>query len=147
MAMFGKPVWGLLWAAVISASGVHAEVPSAVEPKIKPNRIILLDIQRAGGQLLSAGEGGWILRSADEGRHWQAVRTPANRTLTALAFADERLGIAVGHGATLLRTTDGGQQWTAIPLDGIGSDALLGVTHLGGQHFVAYGAFGHYLES
>jgi photosystem II stability/assembly factor-like uncharacterized protein len=147
MAIFGKPAHGLLWAVLAAAPAVQAQPSSAPEPRIKSDRIILLDIQRVGTQLVSVGEYGWVLRSADNGQHWQAVRTPANRTLTALAFADEHLGIAVGHGATLLRSTDGGQQWTAIPLEGIGRDSLLGVTHLGGQHFVAYGAFGHYLES
>jgi photosystem II stability/assembly factor-like uncharacterized protein len=147
MAIFGKPAHALLWAVLAAAPMVHAEASITPESQIRPDRIILLDIQRAGTQLVSVGEYGWILRSADNGQHWQSVRTPADRTLTALAFADERLGIAVGHGATLLRTTDGGQQWTAIPLEGIGRDSLLGVTHLGGQRFVAYGAFGHYLES
>jgi photosystem II stability/assembly factor-like uncharacterized protein len=147
MAFFGKSVHGVLWAALFAVSAVHAETPGAIQTQINPQRIILLDIQRVGSQLFSAGERGWILRSADEGQHWQGIRTPADRTLTGLAFADDRLGIAVGHGATLLRTTDGGQQWTAIAVDGIGHDSLLGVTHLGGQHFVAYGAFGHYLES
>ncbi|OLF53200.1 WD40/YVTN/BNR-like repeat-containing protein [Pseudomonas chlororaphis] len=147
MAIFAKPVRGLLWAVCIAASAVRAETPGLPQATIDPARIILLDIQRVGSQLFSAGERGWILRSTDDGGHWQAIRTPADRTLTGLAFADERLGIAVGHGATLLRTTDGGQQWTAIPVEDIGHDSLLGVTHLGGQHFVAYGAFGHYLES
>ncbi|ESQ98386.1 hypothetical protein F753_15920 [Stutzerimonas chloritidismutans AW-1] len=147
MATFVKPVYGLLCAALIAASGVRAEVLGATAIQVKPERIVLLDIQRVGGHLFSAGERGWILHSTDNGRHWQSVRSPADRTLTALAFADEQLGIAIGHGATLLRTTDGGQQWTAVPLDDIGRDSLLGVIHLGDQHFVAYGAFGLYLES
>ncbi|MFK0090718.1 WD40/YVTN/BNR-like repeat-containing protein [Pseudomonas sp. NPDC090755] len=147
MAFFAKPVHGVLWAVLAASTAVLADEPVMPGSPIKPDRIILLDIQRVGTQLFSVGERGWILRSVDQGQHWQAVPTQAQRTLTALAFADEHLGIAVGHGATLLRTTDGGQQWTRIPLDGIGHDSLLGVTHLGGGHFVAYGAFGHYLES
>ncbi|MCY1265832.1 Ycf48-like protein [compost metagenome] len=147
MAIFAKPARALLCAALIAASTAQAGAPAAGEPRIRTDRIILLDIQRVGGQLFSAGEQGWILRSDDDGASWQAVQTPAERTLTGLAFADDRLGIAVGHGATLLRTTDGGRQWTKVELDGIGRDSLLGVTHLGGQRFVVYGAFGHYLES
>jgi photosystem II stability/assembly factor-like uncharacterized protein len=147
MAILSKSVHRALWVALIAATAAHAETPGSTQTRINPQRIILLDIQRVGSQLFSAGERGWILRSADDGQHWQGIPTPADRTLTALAFADDRLGIAVGHGATLLRTTDGGQQWTAMVVDGIGRDSLLGVTHLGGQHFVAYGAFGHYLDS
>ncbi|CAD5109381.1 WD40/YVTN/BNR-like repeat-containing protein [Zestomonas carbonaria] len=147
MTRFGKPTHALLWAAFIMVAGFRAEASASAGEPLKVDRIILLDIQRAGSQLFSAGEHGWILRSDNDGADWEAVRTPADRTLTGLAFGDDQVGVAVGHGATLLRTADGGATWTAIPLDGIGRDALLGVTYLGDRRFVAYGSFGHYLES
>ncbi|MNF59168.1 Ycf48-like protein precursor [compost metagenome] len=147
MTRFGKPLHALLWAALIVAFGVRAEASAVAGDPFKVDRVILLDIQRAGANLFSAGEHGWILRSDNDGADWQALRTPADRTLTGLAFENNQVGVAVGHGATLLRTADGGAHWSVIPLEGIGRDSLLGVTYLGDRRFVAYGAFGHYLES
>lgn len=115
--------------------------------RIRPDHVILQDVVRHGAQLVAVGERGLVMTSADDGRTWQAGFAPVTRTLSALAFADERRGVVVGHGGTVLVTDDSGGHWRAISVEAVGRDALLGVTHLGGGTFVAYGAFGLYIES
>ncbi len=114
---------------------------------IKPDRIILMDIARAGDRLVAVGERGFALLSDDSGKSWRAVGTPVSRTLTGVAFEDDKRGVAVGHGGTLVRTEDGGETWTEIPMEEAAPDSLLGVTSLGGGKYAAYGAFGLYFTS
>ncbi len=114
---------------------------------IRPDRIILLDIARAGERLVAVGERGFVLHSDDQGQTWIAVPTPVTRTLTGVAFRDPKTGVAVGHGGSLVRTEDAGATWAQVQVEEIGSDSLLDVQHLGGDHFIAYGAFGLYLDS
>jgi photosystem II stability/assembly factor-like uncharacterized protein len=134
--------------AVLCAAPVRADEgrPSVVVD-IKPDRIILMDIARAGDRLVAVGERGFALMSGDGGQSWTAHATPVTRTLTAIAFEDDKLGVAVGHGGSLVRTEDGGDTWTQIPMEQADSESLLGVTSLGGGHFAAYGAFGLYFDS
>lgn len=142
-------------AAIASAPAVRAEdggaaakpASSRVVVDIKPDRIVLMDIGLAGNRLVAVGERGFTLASDDAGKHWKARGTPVDRTLTGVAFKDAKTGVAVGHGATLIRTDDGGEHWTRIPMEEAGTDSLLGVTWLGGDHFIAYGAFGLYFDS
>ena len=128
-----------------ASPAVQPEIPTKVA--YKPDRVVLLDIARTGNRLVAVGERGVVMTSDDGGKNWQSQRTKATRTLTGVAFADDRNGVAVGHGGTLLRTVDGGNTWTPIEVDAAGRDSLLGVIHLDGSMFVAYGAFGLYLES
>lgn len=133
--------------AVLSAAPALAdEGRPTVVVDIKPNRIILMDIARAGDRLVAVGERGFALISGDGGQTWTSHATPVTRTLTAIAFEDDRLGVAVGHGGSLVRTEDGGDNWTEVPMEA-DSESLLGVTSLGGGRFAAYGAFGMYFDS
>jgi photosystem II stability/assembly factor-like uncharacterized protein len=130
--------------ALASPSPAERQAPVVA---IRPDRIILLDLVAAGDRLVAVGERGFSLLSDDQGRTWRAVATPVTRTLTGVAFRDAKLGVAVGHGASLVRTEDGGASWTQVELPDAGRDSLLGVQHLDGDHFIAYGAFGLYLDS
>jgi len=114
---------------------------------INPGRIILMDITRAGDRLVTVGERGFTLVSDDAGQSWRAVATPVTRSLTRVAFENDKLGVAVGHGGSIVRTDDGGETWTAVEVEEAGLDSLLGVTSLGGNRFAAYGAFGLYFTS
>lgn len=114
---------------------------------IRSDRIILMDIARAGDRLVAVGERGLTLVSDDSGKTWKAVATPVTRTLTSVAFKDDRTGVAVGHGGSAVRTEDGGASWTDVTIEEAVPDSLLGVASLGGDHFVAYGAFGLYFDS
>ena len=139
------------------ASTAEEQTQAAAAPKfadrpgvvvdIKPNRIYLTDITRAGSRLITVGERGFTLVSDDEAMTWKAVATPVNRTLTSIAFNDDKLGVAVGHGGTLVRTEDGGNSWTAVPMEDAFGESLLGVSALGDGKFAAYGAFGMYFDT
>ena len=146
-----------VWAAaslLFALPAAHSEDDAAAPPErgktvvdVRTDRIILLELARAGNRLVAVGERGFALVSDDAAKSWKAHETPVTRTLTGVAFANPKVGIAVGHGGSLVRTEDGGSTWTNIPLDETGSDSLLGVAHLGGDHFAAYGAFGLYFDS
>lgn len=114
---------------------------------VNPARVLAMDVARQGSTVFAVGERGLILASESGGQSWVVRPTSTTRTLTAVAFGEGSVGVAVGHAASLLRTTDGGQTWTPVVVAEAASDSLLGVTHLGGQRFVAYGVFGLYLES
>lgn len=135
---------GLAFGSSAEALG-PARAGTVVE--VRPDRIYLLNIARAGDRLVTVGERGFALLSDDAGKTWRAVGTPVTRTLTAVAFNDDRLGVAVGHGGSVARTTDGGSTWTEVPLEETAGESLLGVTALGGGRFAAYGAFGLYFDS
>ena len=142
-------------ACLIAGAGLSfalaAQQPGGTRPgvvvDINPGRIILMDITRAGKRLVTVGERGFTLVSDDEGQAWRAVATPVTRSLTRVAFENDKLGVAVGHGGSIVRTEDGGETWTAVPVEEAGLDSLLGVTSLGGNRFAAYGAFGLYFTS
>lgn len=139
------------WLACLSVAPWTAIAADGDRPApvvaIKPDRIILLDIDKAGDRLVAVGERGFVLYSDDQGVTWTAHPTPITRTLTGVAFKDAKTGVAVGHGGSLARTDDGAATWTQVQVEEAGSDSLLDVQHLGGDHFIAYGAFGLYLDS
>jgi photosystem II stability/assembly factor-like uncharacterized protein len=112
-----------------------------------PQKTSLLDLAATGKSLVAVGERGLIAHSDDGGRSWRGQLSPSTRTLTALAFSNDRIGVAVGHGGTVLRTEDGGLSWVAVNVKEIGRDAVLGVTALKNGQFLAYGAFGMYIVS
>ena len=138
-------------AALAFASLAQTTAPRAgTVVDIKPNRIVLMDVARAGnpgGRLVAVGERGFAMLSEDEGKTWRAVGTPVTRTLTGVAFENDKLGVAVGHGGSLVRTEDGGDTWTEVPMEEAMGESLLGVASLGSSKFAAYGAFGFYFDS
>jgi photosystem II stability/assembly factor-like uncharacterized protein len=149
------------WACVLVGAGLMSVSASRADegakgapPKttgivvdIRTDRIVLMDIALAGNRLVAVGERGFTMVSDDSGKSWKAIGTPVNRTLTGVAFKDAKVGVAVGHGASVVRTDDGGTNWTHVPLPEAEPESLLGVTNLGGDHFIAYGAFGMYFDS
>jgi photosystem II stability/assembly factor-like uncharacterized protein len=145
----------LVGAGLLTVSAARAEEgAAAASPKksgivvdIRTDRIILMDVAIAGDRLVAVGERGFTMASDDAGKSWKAIATPVTRTLTAVAFKDAKVGVAVGHGASVVRTEDGGSTWTHVPLPEAEPESLLGVTYLEGDHFVAYGAFGMYFDS
>lgn len=146
-ALIGAGLW------TVSASRAEEGAPaseakkSGVVVEVRTDRIFLTDIAPAGKRLVAVGERGFTLVSDDEGKTWKAVQTPVTRTLTGVAFNGAKVGVAVGHGASVVRTEDGGSNWTRVPLEEAEPESLLGVTSLGGDHFVTYGAFGMYFDS
>lgn len=137
---------GLAFGSLAQTAPVAGPRPGTVVD-IKPNRIYLLDVERAGERLVAVGERGFTLVSDDSGQTWKAVGTPVMRTLTGVAFDGDKSGVAVGHGASLVRTEDGGNSWIEVPMEDAMGESLLGVTALGDGKFAAYGAFGQYFDS
>ena len=78
----------------------------------------------AGARLLAAGARGHIVYSDDQGATWQQARVPVSADLTALHFANAKLGWAVGHEGVVLNTRDGGATWQ-LQLDGRRANALV----------------------
>jgi hypothetical protein len=58
-----------------------------------------------------------VFRTADYGLTWTAAATPIERSVVALEFRTNRVGLAMGQGG-LARTTDGGATWES---DGVGA--------------------------
>lgn len=141
-----KKILSICIALIMSA----AATPSlALEEgdKVHPERMMLLDLTRAGDRLIAVGERGVVIKSDDEGQTLEIVDSPTDRTLTKAAFLNEKVGVAVGHGGYLLRTEDGGDSWQNIEMEETAGDSLLGATALSNGHLIVYGAFGLYFDS
>jgi len=83
----------------------------------QPQGAVLLAAATAGARLVAVGERGVVVFSDDGGHAWRQADVPVSVTLTAIAFADDKHGMAVGHGGVALSTTDGGASWRRT-LDG-----------------------------
>jgi photosystem II stability/assembly factor-like uncharacterized protein len=155
MKHWARLACALMGVFLTATTAIHAEEAQSVAESARPgivvdiksDRIILMDVARAGDRLIAVGERGFTLVSDDSGKTWKAQATPVTRTLTSVAFADDKVGVAVGHGGSAVRTEDGGASWTDVTIEEAVPDSLLGVASLGGGHFVAYGAFGLYFDS
>ena len=142
---------GLIFAVFVALSVGYAfsarKGPPLPATEISLNNALLLDAQRAGARLVAVGERGYIFASDDEGSSWQLVASGVSATLTGVAFADERLGIAVGHDATILRSEDGGRSWQQVFSAPDQLRPLLDVAFIDAARVVAVGAYGAYFES
>jgi photosystem II stability/assembly factor-like uncharacterized protein len=82
-----------------------------------------VDVSDAGVITL-VGEFGLVLRSADSGKTWKAIREGSRRfaSLFAVAMADQpgKPSFAVGQSGTVLRSGDGGLSWQSLqaPVEG-----------------------------
>ncbi len=95
--------------------------PVKVEPALRwkePTKLVLFDVARAGARLVVVGEMGVILLSDDDGKSFRQARSvPADGTLDAVSFVDDKHGWAVGHLGLILATADGGETWTQQRVD------------------------------
>lgn len=133
-------------AALCAALACAASVPPAVAPAgvaavlaarslvpAQPQRTMLLGLARAGDRLVAVGEHGGVALSDDNGASWRsAAAVPVDATLTAVRFANARVGWAVGHFGVVLRTEDGGEHWSR-QLDGIAVANLAVAQSEGGE--------------
>ncbi|WPP02072.1 YCF48-related protein [Pseudomonas sp. HR96] len=108
----------------------------------RPAALLLTDVGSAGARQVAVGDRGQILLSDDQGRHWQAARTPGGPLLTAVYFVDDRHGWAVGHDARILASADGGASWTLQFQDPGRQAPLLGLWFADPDHGLAVGAYG-----
>lgn len=68
-------------------------------------------LARAGDALLAVGLRGVILRSEDNGQHWQQIASPVSSDLLDVRFVSPALGWAVGQDGVILASRDGGRTW------------------------------------
>jgi photosystem II stability/assembly factor-like uncharacterized protein len=68
---------------------------------------------------VAVGVGGAVQRTTDGGKTWTNVENATERNLRGVAFADDKVGIAVagpaGTGPGMIRTDDGGLTWREQP--------------------------------
>jgi photosystem II stability/assembly factor-like uncharacterized protein len=81
------------------------------EPAPLAPESLLLDLTRAGANLVAVGDRGHVLLSADDGKSWKQVLVPTRAMLTGVSFGDATHGWAVGHDGVILATSDGGRTW------------------------------------
>ena len=106
----------------------------------------ILGIHRGtGGQAWAVGKNGLILHTNDGGRNWEKQASGTTQPLSAVSFADDRVGFVVGSGGIILATRDGGLSWK-MQSSGI-KDYLLGVQALDETKAYAVGAFGTFLST
>jgi photosystem II stability/assembly factor-like uncharacterized protein len=108
---------------------------------------LLLDIAAVGDHFVAVGERGHVLISDVQARNWKQVQVPTRAALTAVAFDNRRVGLAVGHDAVILRTDDGGRTWRRVHYAPEEERPLLDVLFHSNDRAVAVGAYGYYLES
>jgi photosystem II stability/assembly factor-like uncharacterized protein len=65
--------------------------------------------------LIAFGEQGTIIRSADDGEHWQAVPTDTDAELRKALVGRGGVLLLVGQRGVILRSLDAGQSWQRIP--------------------------------
>lgn len=117
---------GIIGALVLSALGAWGQTahafPALTRPALQvrvPERNFMHAAALSGQRVVAVGERGIVILSDDGGRTWrQAQSVPVSTTLTAVFFANERLGWTVGHGGVVLHTQDGGDHWS-VQTDGI----------------------------
>lgn len=122
-----KKTLNLAALALLAASlNAQAAQPARGDPHVAS--AMMLDATRAGTRIVAVGEHGYVLLSDDGGKTQRQARgVPADMTLTAVSFADERNGWAVGHGGVIVHTADGGETWTLQREDATVDQPLLTV--------------------
>jgi photosystem II stability/assembly factor-like uncharacterized protein len=144
---------GLGMAAIVALSAIYAFSPRHTPPlaptRLATDRMHFNALARAGSTLVAGGELGYIATSTDEGKSWRAAEIEPRRdaVITAIVFADDKLGMAVGHEGLILRTEDGGQRWKELHFDKDRGEPLMSIARLSPGRWVAVGAFGRALRS
>ncbi len=114
------------------------------EPARLAAKSLLLDLTRAGDQLVAVGDRGHVLLSSDDGRTWTQSPTPTRALLTGVSFPDARHGWAVGHDGVILVTMDAGRTW-ARQDDGKDLETIwLDVLFVDAQRGYVVGAYGKF---
>jgi len=69
------------------------------------------------GTLYLAGEHGTLLRSTDQGVHWQRLASPYEGSFYGILPLDARTLVAYGLRGRIFRSTDDGASWIPVPDD------------------------------
>lgn len=143
-------VIGLLFTVFVALAAAFAfsarKGPPLPATVVNIGNALLLDAKRAGDRAVTVGERGNIFVSDDQ-VSWRHVASGTEATLTALDFADNKVGLAVGHDALILRTEDGGLSWKKVFSDPDQRRPLFDVGFVSPTRALAMGAYGLFLES
>ena len=133
---------------ILCSLAVPAQTESEDPAPMRPlaSKSMMLDLARAGENLVAAGDRGHILISSDQGKTWNQSKVPTRVLLTALTFVDEKTGWAVGHNETLLKSEDAGQSWQIVRQD-FERDPFLHIWFENKDHGLVAGAYGVMLET
>ena len=96
-------------------AGCHPEVELTPLPEAKISIIgdRFFDVKALSAErALVIGYRGKILETTDGGRTWNIIKTPTDRALYSIRFADAQNGWICGQGGLMLNTKDGGKTWT-----------------------------------
>ena len=102
-------------AATVFLAGCHSEVelPPLPEAKISVIGDRFFDVKALSpDRALVIGYGGKVLETTDSGRTWNVIKTPTDRALYNIRFADQQNGWICGQAGLILNTKDGGKTWT-----------------------------------
>jgi len=111
----GTSAAGVLGTAILLFTLTFHERRPEGAPPPSPISDDLLDLAvSTTGGITAVGHNGRILQSRDGGRTFVFRESGVTTPLAAVAFRDERVGLAAGYGGVILRTTDGGETWKSI---------------------------------
>jgi photosystem II stability/assembly factor-like uncharacterized protein len=125
----GLAVGGFGIALATADGGKTWRAQTLVEGEAGERHLNRLFVSPAGTWLIAA-EGGQVLRSADRGAKWSAVKTPyAGSLWSGVALPSTGVLLAGGMRGNIVRSSDDGASWTHLPVAGAGS--LTGATLAG----------------
>ncbi|SOE98791.1 Photosynthesis system II assembly factor YCF48 [Burkholderia sp. OK233] len=103
------------WAVGEAGAVFHSADLGATWSRMAPEEDIAWnDLHVDGKKIILVGEFGHIRCSEDGGTTWRDGVSPVKSSLMAVAFRNERDGMAVGLEGVMLTTGDGGQSWTLL---------------------------------
>jgi photosystem II stability/assembly factor-like uncharacterized protein len=123
-----------------------APVPALIAP-LAAKSLILDAVSLEDGTIVAVGDRGDILRSKDNGQHWEQSPCPVSALLTGIAAAPSGTLFAVGHDAVILASSDAGASWRIIHREPEWEQPLFSIRFVDAQHGFAIGAYGLYLET
>ncbi len=136
---------GEAWAVGVMGAVLQTQDFGASWARVLPERDQAWnDIAFVGKYGWLVGEFGRMMRTDDAGATWGEVQSGLKRTLTGVAFRDEKNGVAVGLEGAVLVTSDGGDTWREEP--SLTSEHLFSVTW-DGARWSAVGDKGMLVES
>ena len=137
---------------VIGATGALSQPADSQKPRRAVtertlSRLLLQAAAFAGKRIVAVGEHGYIIYSDDSGKTWMRAPSLRRAMLTAVAFADDKIGGAAGHDGQILATRDSGTTWTEQRYKPDDKLPLFALHFSDASHGFALGAYGLFLET
>ncbi len=109
-----REVWIAGEKGVIFTSSDDGDTWNQVEQEVTSTGLtsIFFTARRTG---YFAGKNGVIMKTTDNGFHFEMQNTGTTENINSISFMNENVGIAVGDHGTYLKTTDAGKTWIRMP--------------------------------